>query len=203
MISNSLFIKGITGDRWQSYVVFVNNQNGNGSYGYYRLEARCNSVNGDTAGVSSWIGPNAEPPINDNGRHEWIQFYIPQYIIDNYCYTAATDDKSKYRKNINIYLIRGNGSNDNALWISGLAMRENPIDLVISDALTVHWYLNGSVGTNPTWNSGNPWNHESLIQFNSGTSYKMLIALNLWLVITFFLPQTLSSRSPVFTNLPS
>ena len=175
-ISNSLFIKGITTDRWQSYVVFVNNENGNGSYGYYRLEARTNSVNGaGSTGVSSWIGPNAEPPINDNGYHEWIQFYIPQYIIDNYCYTT-TDDKSKYRKNINIYLIRGYGSHDNVLWISGLAMRENPIDLVITNALTLEWYLNGSAGTDPTWNSGS-WNREALIQFNSGTSYKLLIPI--------------------------
>ena len=43
--------------------------------------------------------------VDSTGYHEWIMFYIPQYIIDEYSYTT-TDIKSKYRKNINIYLIK-------------------------------------------------------------------------------------------------
>ena len=93
-------------------------------------------------------------------------FYIPQYIIDEYSYTT-TDIKSKYRKNINIYLIQGFGSNDNAkdLYISGFAMRENPLDIVITNAVVLEWYLNGG-NTGLTWHSNN-YNHEGLIRIYS------------------------------------
>ena len=141
-ISNSFYVKGITGDRWQSYVVYVNNENNNGSYGYYRLEARSNSGIAGTLGTSSWFGPNGEESIAENGYHEWVMFYIPQYIIDDYCYTT-TDNKSKYRKNINIYMIQGDGANSNENYISGFAMRENPLDIVIINSKAMHFNLNG------------------------------------------------------------
>ena len=169
-VSNSFFVKAITGDRWTSHVVYVNNENG--SSNYYRLEPRTNDTR-TTNGVSSWIGPNAEPPINDNGYHEWVQFYIPQYIIDDYCYTT-TDNKSKYRKNINIYMIQGYGAHNGETYISGLAMRENPIDLVICNGIVLHWYISG--GTSVTLDSSN-WNDETLIEFVSGTQSNILIPI--------------------------
>lgn len=164
-VSNSFFVKGITGDRWQSYVVYVNNQTDSGSYGYYRLEARTNSgkmsSNYDTYLTSSWVDPNGEGSVDSIGYHEWVMFYIPQYIIDEYCY-STTDDKSKYRKNINIYMIQGYGANSNENYISGLAMRENPLDIVINNALVLFWYLNGG-NTGLTWNN-DYYNHEGLVQ---------------------------------------
>jgi hypothetical protein len=53
-------------------------------------------------------------------------------------------------------------------------MRENPIDLVICNGLVLHWYMSG--GTSVTFHSDN-WNHETLIQFNSGTQSNILIPI--------------------------
>jgi len=162
-VSNAFFLRSRGYDRWSAILVFVTNKT---QSKFYRLQTQTNSYQSIQPN-SIWISPNLETSTSHT-YHEWMMYSIPKYVIDEYAYDEYYDDKSRYRKNINICVMQGSYINDDYIHCSGFAMRPNPYGLTCHGALQLHWAVNGGSGI--TWYAAN-WDYTNLAYFALNTNY--------------------------------